>query len=148
MFSQVSVFPHGGCLPMIPGRGVSATLPQEDTPPSLLPPWADTPRQTLPLGRHPPPLGRHPLDIPPPGRHPTGQTPPWADSHPQDRNPWADTPPPPPQPDTTGYGQQADGTHPTGMHSCLILCKHVLISLVCPKTNFVVISRLFVSIFP
>ena len=22
--------------------------------------------------------------------------------------------------DTTGYGQQADGTHPTGMHSCFM----------------------------
>ena len=27
--------------------------------------------------------------------------------------PWADTPP-----DTMGYGQQAGGTHPTGMHTC------------------------------
>ena len=26
--------------------------------------------------------------------------------------------PPPPQLDTTGYGQRAGGTHPTGMHSC------------------------------
>ena len=25
---------------------------------------------------------------------------------------------PPPPPDTTGYGQRADGTHPIGMHSC------------------------------
>ena len=24
----------------------------------------------------------------------------------------------PPQSDTTGYGQRAGGTHPTGMHSC------------------------------
>ena len=23
-------------------------------------------------------------------------------------------------PDTTGYGQRAGGTHPTGMHSCLV----------------------------
>ena len=37
----------------------------------------------------------------PPGRHP----PPWAD----------------PPASTTGYSQQADGTHPTGMHSCLNL---------------------------
>ena len=27
---------------------------------------------------------------------------------------WSDTP----QSDTTGYGQRADGTHPTRMHSC------------------------------
>ena len=26
--------------------------------------------------------------------------------------------PPPPPSDTIGYGQQAGGTHPTGMHSC------------------------------
>ena len=31
------------------------------------------------------------------------------------RGPEADSPP---QPDTMGYGQQADVTHPTGMHSC------------------------------
>ena len=31
---------------------------------------------------------------------------------------WADPPPPL---DTTGYSQQAGGTHPTGVHSCLIL---------------------------
>ena len=27
---------------------------------------------------------------------------------------------PPPPSDTMGYGQQAGGTHPTGMHSCCI----------------------------
>ena len=32
---------------------------------------------------------------------------------------WADHAPPPS--DTTGYGQQAGGMHPTGMHSCYIL---------------------------
>ena len=30
-------------------------------------------------------------------------------------------PPLPPPSDTTGYGQQAGGTHPTGMHSCFII---------------------------
>ena len=36
--------------------------------------------------------------------------------------PWADPPPGrhPPPPDTMGYGQQASGTHPTGMHSCFL----------------------------
>ena len=48
-----------------------------------------------PLGRHP--LGRHPL-----GRHPQADTPPG-------RHPQADTP------DTA---TAAEGTHPTGMHSC------------------------------
>ena len=82
-------------------------------------PWrvSATPLHTTTLGRQPcvdTPLGR----------------PPWADT------PWADTPGQtpllgrhPPRPvhagdthslllDTTGYGQQAGGTHPTGMHSC------------------------------
>ena len=55
-----------------------------------------------PLGRNP--LGRHLpwADIPP------GQTPPW-------QTPQTNTPTPS---DTTGYGQQEGGTHPTGMHSC------------------------------
>ena len=53
-----------------------------------------------PLGRHP--LGRHPLsaDTSPLGRHPPSRHPPWADTPPQ-------------QMATT-----AEGTHPTGMHSC------------------------------
>ena len=47
------------------------------------------------------------------GVHSPGQTPPQADTPP----PPADTPPgrrPPP-----GMTTAADGTHPTGMHSCL-----------------------------
>ena len=52
------------------------------------------------------PLGRHP-----PGQTPPGQTPPWADTP----FPRAD---PPPAQCILGYGQQAGGTHPTGMHSC------------------------------
>ena len=51
--------------------------------------------QTPSSGRHPP--GRHP-----PGRHPPRQTPPHLS--------W----------DTAGYGQQAGGTHPTGMRTCFI----------------------------
>ena len=60
------------------------------------------------------------------GRHPPRQTPPWAD------NPWADTPSwaDIPRADTprqtspwADHPQQtataADGTHPTGMHSCI-----------------------------
>ena len=50
-------------------------------------------------------------DIHPLGRHPPGQTPPWADTP----FPRAD---PPPAQCILGYGQQAGGTHPTGMHSC------------------------------
>ena len=94
MFSQVSV--HVGCLPLVPG--VSA------------PPWADTPSP----GQTPPPPGQ----TPPPRR-----TPPWADI----LLPSAcwHTPPAqcmlgytPPAQCMLRYGQQADGTHPTGMYSC------------------------------
>ena len=53
-----------------------------------------TPRADTPLADIP--QGRHPL-----GRHPPGQTPPQADTP-------AQTPP----------RIAADGTHPTGMHSC------------------------------
>ena len=51
-----------------------------------------TPRQT-------PPPGRLPRQTP--RADPSGQTHSWADPL-----------------DTTGYGQQAGGTHLTGMHSC------------------------------
>ena len=52
-----------------------------------------TPEQTLPPGRHHHPLGRHPT-----AQCILGYTPPAQ---------WM-----------LGYGQQAGGTHPTGMHSC------------------------------
>ena len=70
-----------------------------DTPLDRLgrhPPWqADTPWADIPLGRHPSPGHTHTL----PGRHPLRQT-----------------GPPPPQTVTA-----ADGTHPTGMHSCFTI---------------------------
>ena len=64
-------------------------------------PRAYTPPGQTPLtllGRHPlpgqtPSQGRQPLS-----RHPLGKSPPWSDM--------------------MLYGQQAGGTHPTGMHSC------------------------------
>ena len=91
------------------------------TPPQTLPLGTDTPRQT-------PPFGRHPW-----GRHPPGKTPPcpvhaeiqtpcpvYAGIHPLPNACW-DTAPLPSPMDTMGYGQQAAGKHPTGMHSCLAL---------------------------
>ena len=76
------------------------------------PPWADTP-----LGRHTPgqtpPRSRHPwgADPPPPGQTlPSGSRQPLS---PRSR---------PPQAVHAGrYGQQAGGTHPTGMHTCLCI---------------------------
>ena len=55
-----------------------------------------------------------------------GQVTPPAGTPPEQVPPWAVTPPPrqvPPLPQQCmlGYGQQAGGTHPTGMHSCLII---------------------------
>ena len=67
-------------------------------------------------------LGRHPPDRYHPGRHPPRQTqhPSWADT------PQADTPP------HTQMATAADGTHPTGMHSCwnLISSKHNMTGIV------------------
>ena len=71
-------------------------------------PWAETP---------------HPLAEPPPWTDPPEQTPLWADTSrktaPWTDTPWADTPlgrhPYPPRAKTA---TAADGTHPTGMHSC------------------------------
>ena len=66
------------------------------------PPWAD-----IPLGRYPP-----------------WQTPHWTDTR-------QTTPPrqkPPPLADTP-QATAADGTHPTGMHSCFLLCPPWSLSL-------------------
>ena len=46
----------------------------------------------------------------------------WAGTPPREGSPWAGTPPgqvpPPGAVHAARYGQQAGGTHPTGMHSC------------------------------
>ena len=73
-------------------------------------PYGDTcppPRHAQPLGMHAlPPLGTH---VPPPlGMHTPG-----ACTHPLGMHP-------PPPADTMRCGQWAGGTHPTGMHSCLL----------------------------
>ena len=95
------------------------TSPQEQTPAT---PSADTPRS-----RHPPePQSRHPPEQTAPSRAnnapkektPPEQTPPppRADTPPQSRHPRrADTPPCAVH--AGRYGQQAGGTHPTGMHT-------------------------------
>ena len=85
-------FCPGGCLPQCMLGYTPRQTPTypADTPPGQTPPHADTAPGRHPLTRHPP--VRHP----PPGRHP-----------PLGRHP--------PQQTATA----ADGTHPTGMHSCL-----------------------------
>ena len=103
MFSQASVWPPRG------GVCLSAWW---DTPP-----WEQTPP---PWSRHP--RSRHPLEQTPPwSRHPPSRQPPLGADTPQSRHlPGADTPQEqthPPRDTATA----ADGTHPTGMHSCFYL---------------------------
>ena len=107
MFLHVSVCPHGG------------STPRDQVHP---PPWAQV---------HPPPGTRYPAkdQVHPQSRYtpPEPGTPPGTRYTPQDQiHPSGPgTPPhrtrytPPPGAVHAGrYGQQAGGTHPTGMHSC------------------------------
>ena len=82
------------------------TPPREQTPPRSrhVPPGADTAWQIPPRSRHT--LGRQPL-TPPGSKHP----PPHGADTPQEQTPPCTVHP-------GRYGQQAGGTHPTGMHTC------------------------------
>ena len=112
---------HAGIhLPMTRGRHPALT----DTPPgSRHPPGSNTPRTRHSLGPDTPweqgtPWGP---DTSPGADIPPGADTPWS-RHPQG----ADIPPPM---HAGRYGQQAGGTHPTGMHTCgkcidLLLRKH------------------------
>ena len=105
--------------------------------PTDTPPGADNPLGAdAPWSRHPPgsrhllgadtPLGADPLGADTPWE----QTPPGADTSWEQTPPWEQTPSPgsghppgadtplPPRADTPGHC--AGGTHPTGMHSCVI----------------------------
>ena len=95
MFSQVSVCPQGGSVPLHAGIH---THTQEQTPL----------RSRHPVGRHPPP-SRHP-------HHPLGADYPWLYiyRHHLGRHPLADTPY---TVHAGRYGKQAGGTHPTGMYT-------------------------------
>ena len=83
------------CLWFCPQGGVCLSACWDTTSPS--------PEQN-PLGADSP-CNRHP---PTGSRHPSEQTPP-------------EQTPPPPDKQTPAYGQWAAGTHPIGMHSCLLL---------------------------
>ena len=98
---QVEKKHQWGCLPLVLGD-VCHPLPRQ------IPPWAN-----MPLCRHPFSWANTPLN-----RHPPGQTHPHPGQAPPLSSAGIHTPP---LVDTTGYGQQAGGTHPTGMHSCFIL---------------------------
>ena len=75
------------------------------------PPGADTPSPEETDTHTPPPRSRHP----PGADTPHSRHPPLGADTPRG----ADTPPTGSM--TPAYGQRAGGTHPTGMHSCLIL---------------------------
>ena len=71
--------------------------------------WGCLPQCMLGYHTHPPPRSRHPPEQMPPQE----QTPPREDTPPRAVTPpEADTPP-------RDTATAADGTHPTGMHSCL-----------------------------
>ena len=116
------------------------------TPGQVHPPGRYTPQQVHPhphpLGRYTPWAGTSQAGTPPGQVHPLGRyTPPWAGTPPGKYTPPGRYTPrvgiplgrytlqqvnPPPRAGTPsprqcmlGYGQQAGGTHPTGMHSCL-----------------------------
>ena len=102
------------------------------------PPGPGTPSQTrytLPDQVHPPGPGTPPRPGTPPGQgtpprtrytpqdqvHLSGPGPPPRD---QVHSPGPGTPPPPPPPRDTATA--ANGTHPTGMHSCSLVSSHVV----------------------
>ena len=99
VFTGVCVHRGGGCLPQ-------CML-------GCHPPWT---RQTPPgPGRHPP--GRPPQTRQTPG---TRQTPPGTRHTPLGPGRPPGTRQTPPGKHTPAYGLRAAGTHPTGMHSCLL----------------------------
>ena len=119
VFTRVCLFTEGGTWAGTPlGRY---------TPPAGTPQKVDSLGRYTPLARYPtgqvPPLssGRYPppLQVYPPGQiHPPGRyTPLGRYSPPLQVHPPGQVHPPPRAVHARRYGQQAGGTHPTGMHS-------------------------------
>ena len=101
MFLHMSSVPHPG---QVHPQAGSPSFPAGQVPPGRYTPQAGTTPQQVPLAGTPP-WQAHPLwpGTPPPSRY--IRTPPSARY--------------PPRAVHAGrYGQQAGGTHPTGMHSC------------------------------
>ena len=84
-------------------------LPWAGTPPGRYTLWAVHPQAGIPRQGHPP--GQVP-----PGQVPPGQVPPRAGT-------------PPSTVHAGRYGQQAGGTHPTGMQSCYIFAMYISFEL-------------------
>ena len=132
MFLQASVILSTG--------GVCLSACWDTTPPDRTKPsWArPLPRADTPSTRHPPPGPDQTLrdqTTPPEQTPPWDWTrPPWARPHPlPDQIPPEQTLPPdqtPPGRQTSGYGQWAAGTHPTGMHSCWNFILQSLVTLI------------------
>ena len=102
----VSASVHAG----IPSPGADTPSPGADTPLEQTPPQDQTPpqEQTPPRSRHPPGPDTPPSrQTDPPEQTPPESTPPLEQTPPRSRHP---------PPDTV---TAADGTHPTGMHSCV-----------------------------
>ena len=117
-FTGVCLSTGGGCLPhcmlgYTPPWGRSYP-PGRYTPWAGTPPWQVHPRQVHPSGRYTP-QGRY---TPKAGTPPWQVHPPWAGTPPGRYTPRKVHTPPPPAQCMLGYGQQAGGTHPTGMQSC------------------------------
>ena len=74
------------------------------------------------LGCHPPGWRTPPDGEPPPqdGEPPDGEPPPGKETTPDGE--------PPPRKQTPAYGLRAAGTHPTGMHSCLVVNLRMIIA--------------------
>ena len=116
MFSQAcvknSVHWGWGCLPhcmlgYIPWTSLDTHTPPDPHALGTQPPWTHSPVDTPPPPRSTPAaLYTHPQDTPPyPGHKPPAQTPPGHT--------------PPGQTTPHLMATATDGTHPTGMHSCL-----------------------------
>ena len=128
MFLHLSVilFTRGDLLDTLwadtphPGRHHPGQTPPGRHPPGQTPTLADTPRHTAPGQTTPPNKGRYLLGQTsaswqtPLGRHPPVQTPPMAKHPPMARHPLPGRHP------HQEMAIAADGTHPTGMHSCFI----------------------------
>ena len=101
----------GGCLPQCM---LGYTSLGADTPPGADTPWEQT---HTPWNRHTHPPG---ADTPSRSRHPLGADTPWEQTPPRSRHPPGSRHPPH-RNQTAAYGQRAASTHPTGMHSCIII---------------------------
>ena len=107
-----------------PGRYTPGQVPPSQVHPQAgTPSWAGTP----PLAGTSTQAGTPPRQVPPGQAHPPWEGTPWAGTPPGQvqppagtHSPWRGTPPPGTV-HAGRYGQQAGGTHPTGMHSCLAL---------------------------